>query len=96
MGTANFNKFTHILPPLKITPVKGSTAGTFTVTGIATADKILSASKIEFGTDGDIYTVVDLTSEFSISAANTVTNASGTNSTDALLLILWADYDRSS
>lgn len=94
MGTAGFEDYTHNLPPLRITPVKGGSAGNHTVTGIATADAILSVSKIDFDTDGDIATVSDLTSEFSIGAANTISNGSGTDSTDALLLVLWADYDR--
>jgi len=94
MGTAKFYDYTHILPPLKITPVKGGSAGDHTVAGIATVDAILSVSKINFETEGIISTVADLTTEFTITGAATINNTSGTDTTDALLLVLWAEYDR--
>ena len=94
MPTGNFTgDRTHILPPLVQTPIKGGSAGDHTLTGIATVDYIMSVSKINFDTDGTISTVSDLTSEFSISAADTISNSGGTDTTDALLLVLWADYD---
>jgi len=96
--TARFEDYTHILPPLRITPVKGGSAGDFTVAGIATVDKILGISQIEFETTAsanvEISTVADLTTEFTISGAATINNTSGTDTTGALLLVMWADYDR--
>ena len=93
--------FTHNLPPVKMFAVAGGAAGTHTVTGITTDDYLLGVAKINFKTTGStvsslttyVQTVSDLLSEFSISADDTVTNASGTDSTNALLLILYADYD---
>lgn len=100
MSTAAFDKYTHILPPLKISLLKGGSAGNFTLTGIATVDSILSVSKVVLSatelSTAIFNSVADLTSEFSISAANTINNTSGSDSTGALLLVLWADYDRSS
>lgn len=93
MGTAKFDDYTHILPPIKLALIKGGSAGSHTLTGITTDDKILSVWAEEFDGDGDISTVSDLTSEFSISAANTISNTGGTATTDALLQVLWADYD---
>lgn len=97
MPTAGFNQKTHTLPPLKMTPIKGGTAGSHTLTGIATVDAILSVSSVTLSgadlSEVNINAVADLTSEFSISAANTIANTGGTNTTGALLLVLWADYD---
>ena len=38
-------------------------------------------------------TPVDVTSEFSIGAANTIANAAGTATTGGLLIVLWCDKD---
>ena len=90
MGCTNVDELN-----LKEAFIKGGTAGTFTLTGIATTDHLKSVWKIEFGTNGVIATCADLSSEFSISAANTITNASGTNSTGAVLAAHWYDKDDS-
>lgn len=72
---------------------KGATAGTITITGIAVADHLRAVWSVRFLTTGLINSVADLTAEFSISAANTVTNAAGTNTTGRLLLVTWFDAD---
>ena len=88
MGCTNVDELN-----LKEAFIKGGTAGTFTLTGITADDHLKSVWKIEFGTDGAIGTVADLSSEFTYSAANTITNASGTNSTGAVLAVHWYDKD---
>jgi hypothetical protein len=76
----------------KITPVIGGSAGDHTLTGITTDDRILAVYDIAFGS-GVPTAVADLTSEFSISGANTINNTGGTAST--FLHVLWVDVDMS-
>lgn len=59
-------------------------AGDFTIAGITTDDKILLAYD-----DDAAGGVTDLTSEFSITAANTVNNTGGTAVSNALYVV-WA------
>lgn len=98
MGTAKFEDYTHLLPPLKMMGVTGGSAGDHTLTGVATVDKLLSVFSLDLtGADLSVVNfsaVTDLTSEFSITAANTINNTGGTDTTGALLFVLWADYDR--
>ncbi len=95
-STAKFDDYTHIVPPIKTFLVGGGTAGNHTVTGITTADKILGVSSMHIDATSlstVAFTVADLTSEFTVGAANTINNTSGTDTTDALLLVTYADYD---
>lgn len=66
--------------------IAGGTAGDRTVTGIATADRL--ASVLHFTTGG---AVADLTAEFSITAANTINNDGGTDTSSDQLLVIWED-----
>lgn len=75
------------------TPVVGGAAGTLTLTGITTDDKLVKVYAVAYDADGDASSVADLTSEFSISAANTITNAGGTATTDRMLFVTWVDQD---
>lgn len=75
------------------TPVVGGTAGTLTLTGITTDDKLVKVYAVAYDSGGDASSVADLTSEFSISAANTITNAGGTATTDRMLFVTWVDQD---
>ena len=65
----------------------GAVAGDVTVTGVKTTDELLFVQSASFDTDGDIVAVADLTSEFSISAADTLNNTGGTSTADELLSI---------
>lgn len=74
---------------LKIALVAGGTAGNHTVTGIATGDELVSV--LHASTAASIATVADLTSEFSISAANTINNTGGTDTTNDQLWVFYID-----
>jgi hypothetical protein len=63
--------------------VAGGAAGDFTVDGIKVTDRLLAVIHNTAGT------LVDLTSEFTISAADTINNADGTDTTNDDLLVLW-------
>lgn len=68
---------------LNSTAVAGSTPGDFTVTGIATTDKLVAVIDLTAG--------ADLTAEFTITAANTINNGGGTDTSGDNLLVLWLD-----
>ena len=70
--------------------VAGGAAGNFTVTGIQTADELLLVLHVA-GAGSDVTDIKDLTSEFSITAANTINNTGGTASTGGKLLVLYYD-----
>ena len=81
---------------VKSTIIAGGAAGNHTVTGISTGDALVAVLKLDFTlTDGTpntrAWTVSDLTGEFSISAADTINNAGGTDTTGAALLVLYED-----
>jgi len=65
--------------------VAGAAAGNITVTGVATTDVLLTVLKQD-GTSG-LFT--DLTSEFSVTATNTINNTAGTNTTGHFLLVVY-------
>jgi hypothetical protein len=68
--------------------VAGGAAGNITVTGIKTTDTL--AAVIRFiGAGVAVTDVTDLTTEFTISATNTINNTSGTASTSDKLLVIW-------
>ena len=77
IGGGNFAK--HAL-------VAGGAAGNFTVTGIKTGDE-LNEVIYYVGAGTAVTDISDLTAEFTISAANTINNAAGTNSTGGKLLV---------
>lgn len=85
-------RFPHGLN-VKMSLAAGGTAGNFTVTGITTSDSIRSVWSARYLTTGAINSVADLTSEFSVTAANTINNTGGTNTTYRLLYVLWFDAD---
>lgn len=85
-------RFPHGLN-VKLGCVAGGTAGSHTLTGIAVADVLRSVWSARFLTTGLINSVDDLTSEFSISAANTLSNSGGTNTTGRLLMVVYTDAD---
>lgn len=73
---------------LRQTVVAGAAAGDVTVTGIKTTDKLKAVI--------DLTAPADLTSEFTISAANTINNTGGTSSAGSgpLLVTYIASDDR--
>jgi hypothetical protein len=75
---------------LRTAVVAGGAAGNITVTGIATLDELVSVIHCTAGgaVDGDF---ADLTSQFTISAANTINNTAGTNTTGNKLIVIYRD-----
>ena len=73
------------LSQLKVTLLAGASAGNVTLTGIATADSLISVIHNTAGT------LADLSSEFTITAADTINNTGGTDTTGDQLLVLWFD-----
>lgn len=78
-----------IRPDLRVTLVAGGSAGDHTVTGIAVGDEIVFIG--HFSTAAAIATLADLTSEFSITAAATINNTDGTDTTNDQLMVIWND-----
>lgn len=83
-----------ILPGLKFAFVGEGAAGDFTVTGVATRDKLLKVLMVklalgEAAPPTIAFTFADLTSEFTISAANTINNGGGTTLADAFALVVY-------
>lgn len=65
--------------------IAGGAAGNHTVTGIATADNLVMVLHNTAGA------LADLTSEFTISATNTINNAAGTDTSSDQLLVIYQD-----
>lgn len=70
---------------LKQTVVAGGAAGDITVTGITTNDRIVSVLHLDIGGNAES----DLTSEFSITAADTINNAGGTATSSDTLIVTY-------
>jgi len=66
----------------------GVAAGNHTVTGIKTRDTLKSVL-YAIGAGNDVMDVVNLTSEFSISAVDTINNMGGTNTTGGKLIVTY-------
>lgn len=75
---------------LKAALISGDVAGDHTVTGIAAGDELVLVALIEVDT-GALVDVDDLTSEFTIKAADTIENLGGTDTTGSKLLVLYLD-----
>ena len=67
----------------------GGSAGNHTVTGIEIGDRLIAVQ--HFSTAASIATVADLTSEFSISGANQINNAAGTDTSNDQLIVIYED-----
>jgi len=79
---------------LKTFPVAGAAAGNLTVTGITTDDRLVSVvGFILVEGAPNTLTILDLTSEFTITAANTINNTGGTASTAGMLFVTYLDKD---
>ena len=81
---------------VRTTVISGGAAGNHAVTGIAVGDALRAVLKLDFTlTEGTpntrTWAATDLTSEFSITGANTINNAGGTNTTGAVLVVVYED-----
>lgn len=72
----------HSYPPLQSAVVAGGAAGDLTVTGIKVSDTLMVVQNVAAAG-------ANLASEFTITAADTINNAGGTNTTGLTLLVLW-------
>lgn len=68
--------------------VNGGSAGNITVTGILTTDRLISVIYNPIS-GGNVTSVTDLTSEFSITAADTINNTGGTATTGGRLTVIY-------
>jgi len=66
--------------------VAGGAAGAHAVTGIATVDRLAAVYRVPAAA-----AIVDLTSEFTVSAADEIDNAGGTDTTGDQLLVIYGD-----
>jgi hypothetical protein len=71
----------HLAPNLQQTVITGGAAGDHTVTGIKVTDKLVAVL--------DISGPEDLTSEFTITADDTINNTGGTATTSDTLLVTY-------
>lgn len=74
---------------VKTTIIAGGAAGDHTVAGIAVGDALRAVLHVDF-TDAS-ETGADITSEFTITGANTINNTGGTATTDGFLIVVWED-----
>ena len=74
---------------VKATIIAGGAAGDHTVSGIATGDNLVAVLHVDF-TDAS-ETGTDITGEFTISAADTINNTGGTDSTGGFLVVVYED-----
>lgn len=72
-------------PAIRLALITGGAAGNLTVTGIATTDTLLLVLKF-IGAGTAVTDLANLTSEFTISATNTINNTGGTASTGKVLV----------
>lgn len=82
----------------RLSMILGGAAGNHTLTGAATNDWILQVWHLPILNEAAPPTYsapVDLSAEFNRrpTAANTINNTGGTNTTGGILFIFWKDYD---
>lgn len=75
---------------LKVAVIAGGAAGNHTVTGIRVGDELVSVIHVA-GAGTDVTDIANLTSEFSVSADDTINNTGGTSSAGGKLLIHYID-----
>jgi len=81
---------------VRITVIAGGAAGNHTVTGIAVGDALRAVLQLDFtlaegAPNTRTWAVSDLTSEFSVAAADTINNAGGTDTTGQILVVVYED-----
>lgn len=90
MATKDMTHFNKI--NLKQVAISGGAAGNHTVTGIAVEDQLIAVLHIT-GDGTQLTGGATLTSEFSITAANTINNTGGTSSANGVLIVTYLDKD---
>lgn len=75
---------------LKMFLAAGGAAGAITVTGVAATDVIVgvSAFGLTEGSPNTFSGIANLTSEFTVTGANTISNVGGTSTANKLLVVL--------
>ncbi len=68
--------------------IVGGVAGDHTVTGIVVGDRIVAVFRFTTVTS-NFQTIVDITSEFTVTAADTINNVGGTDTTADYLMIFY-------
>lgn len=76
---------------LKAKVVTGGSAGNFTVTGIKQGDELVAVIQLDRDSTAANISLADLTSEFTITADDTINNTSGTATTGDKLLVFYLD-----
>lgn len=89
MSDASGRAITATRSETKTAVIAGGSAGNLTVTGIATTDRLVSVTVLDRDSTAANITLADLTSEFSITATNTINNAGGTSTTGNALLVVY-------
>ena len=69
--------------------VGGATAGDVTVSGITTTDTLIAVVQFEVS-GSNVTSVVNLTSEFTITEDDTINNTGGTDTTGDFLQVTWS------
>ena len=72
------------------TVIAGGSAGDHTVTGINTGDTLVAVLHLDMGGNAE----TDLTSQFTISAADTINNAAGTDTSSDTLIVTYRRHGR--
>lgn len=87
---------TAVASGIKQAVIAGGSAGALTVTGIAATDRLVGVVRLDVAVDtgtsasgNKVQSASALTSEFTVSAANTIDNTAGTDTTGDLLLVTW-------
>jgi hypothetical protein len=83
---------------LRVTAVSEGAAGNFTVSGITTSDTLVAVVGVKLvlseGTPNTIaFSAVNITSEFTITAVDTINNDGGTSLADTIVFVFWLDAD---
>lgn len=92
MPTKSPHNETFFPTTMAITVIGGGSAGNHTVTGIRTQDVLKAVVGFTFNEGApNTGTARDLTSEFTISAANTINNTGGTDTTGGILFVFYDD-----
>ena len=77
------------VPLIQMTVVAGAAAGDVTVTGIKHDDKLCGVIVLDRNATAANITLAALTSEFSVTADDTINNSAGTGSVGDALLVIW-------
>lgn len=82
LGAWDDERETVDIPALRFATIAGNVAGNLTVTDIELGDKLIGVVNVAAAG-------ANLVEEFTVSAADTINNDNGTNTTGMLLLVVW-------